>query len=95
MPGTCAEDGEPIDVLALVEQPSFPGCMIEVRLIGALEMEDEAGVDRKIVGVPLRNPRYDQVLDIGDVPPHVRKEIEHFFAIYKELEGKTVRVQGY
>ena len=95
IPGMRAEDGDPIDVLCFVEQPSFPGCMIQVRLIGTLEMEDEGGVDRKVVGVPWRDPRYDQVLNIDDFPLHVRREIEHFFGIYKELEGKTVRVWGW
>lgn len=95
IPGTAAEDGDPIDILALVEQPSFPGCMIDVRVIGLLNMEEEVASDRKILAVPLRNPRYDQIRTIDEVPAHIRKEIEHFFRIYKELEGKVVRLHGW
>jgi inorganic pyrophosphatase len=95
IPGTMAEDGDPIDVMSLVEEPSFPGCMIEVRPVGVLNMVDKAAIDVKIVAVPVRNPRYDQVRRIDEVPPHVLKEIEHFFSIYKELENKTVRIEGW
>ncbi len=95
VPGTMAEDGDPIDILGLVDEPSFPGCMIEVRPLGILEMEDNAAIDRKVLAVPVRNPRYDQIRRIDEVPIHVQREIEHFFEIYKELEGKTVRLQGW
>ncbi len=95
IPGTVAEDGDPIDVLTLVDQPSFPGCMLEVRPVAMLEMIDEAEVDDKILAVPLRNPRFDQWLTIEDLPDHLRREIEHFFEIYKELEGRTVRTRGW
>jgi inorganic pyrophosphatase len=95
VPGTKAEDGDPIDILALVDEPTFPGCMVDVRPLGFLEMEDSAAKDQKILGVPMRNPRFDQMRGIDDVPAHVLKEIEHFFAIYKELEGKVVRTQGW
>lgn len=95
IPGTIAEDGDPIDVLCLVEEPSFPGCMLEVRPLGMLDMVDNAAVDRKILAVPVRNPRYAQIRDIGEVQPHILTEIEHFFEIYKELEGKTVSMKGW
>lgn len=95
IPGTIAEDGDPIDVLSVTEHPSFPGCMIEVRPVGVLDMTDEAEVDHKILAVPTRNPRFDQIRSIEEIPEHLRLEIEHFFEIYKELEGRTVRTRGW
>ncbi len=95
IPGTIAEDEEPIDVLALVEQPSFPGCLIRVRPVGMLDMLEEAQYDHKILAVPERSPRYEQIRNLHDVPPHVVTEIQHFFEIYKEPEGKTVEMKGW
>jgi inorganic pyrophosphatase len=95
IPGTLAEDQDPADVLALMESPSFPGCMIEVRPIGVLDMEDQEEGDHKIVAVPTSNPRYHQIQSMEDVFPHVRRELEHFFAIYKELEGRRTRMLGW
>jgi inorganic pyrophosphatase len=95
IPGTIAEDGDPLDILALADEPSFSGCMVEVRPVGILEMEDNFATDRKILAVPLRNPRYDQIRKMDDVPAHVLKEIENFFEIYKQLEEKTVRLRGW
>jgi inorganic pyrophosphatase len=88
IPGTVAEDDEPIDVLALVEQPSFPGCLIRVRPMGMLDMLEESKYDHKVLAVPERSPRYEQIQSLQDVPPHVLTEVQHFFEIYKELEGK-------
>ena len=95
IPGTLADDGDPLDVLALVEEPSFPGCLIEVRPVGILNMVDNEEADQKIVAVPNRNPRYDEVHTMDQIFPHVRREIEHFFTIYKELEGKKTQMQGW
>ena len=95
IPGTHAEDGDPIDILAMADEPSIQGSMVEVRPLGILEMVDAAQTDRKILAVPVRNPRYDQIRDIGGVAEHVRREIEHFFSIYKELEGKQVQTHGW
>jgi inorganic pyrophosphatase len=95
VPGTIAEDGDPIDVINLVDHPSFPGCLTEVRPVGMLEMVDEAEIDHKILAVPVRNPRFDQVRNLDDLPDHVRVEVEHFFEIYKELEGRTVKTRGW
>jgi inorganic pyrophosphatase len=95
IPGTIAEDGDPMDILALADEPSFSGCLIEVRPLGLLEIKDNQAMDRKILAVPLRNPRYEQMRGMGDVPPHVIREIENFFAIYKQLEGKIVDVRGW
>jgi len=95
IPGTLAEDGDPMDVLALVQEPSFTGCVFEVRPVGILLMEDNDERDQKILAVPTRNPRYDQIHTMDQIFPHVRREIEHFFTIYKELEGRVTRMQGW
>jgi len=95
IPGTLATDGDPLDVLVMVEEPSFPGCLIEVRPIGILKMIDQQQADQKILAVPNHNPRYDEVHTIDQVYPHVRREIEHFFSIYKELEGRITATQGW
>ena len=95
IPGTVAEDGDPMDVLALVEEPSFAGCLIEVRPVAVLNMVDSDVGDQKILAVPTRNPRYDQIHTLDQIFAHVRREIEHFFTIYKELEGKTTQMEGW
>jgi inorganic pyrophosphatase len=95
IPGTLADDNDPMDVLCLVDVPSFPGCLIEVRPVGILNMVDNAEGDQKILAVPNRNPRYDQIHTMDQIFPHVRREIEHFFTIYKELEGKQTKMQGW
>jgi inorganic pyrophosphatase len=95
IPGTLASDGDPMDVLALVEEPSFPGCLIEVRPVGILNMIDQNETDQKVVAVPNRNPRYDQVHTLDQIFAHVRREIEHFFTIYKELEGRVTATLGW
>lgn len=88
-------DGDPMDILVLMEEPTFPGCIIEARPIGIMGMIDGGDKDYKILAVPLNDPRYKDVKDINDVPSHLLKEIEHFFSIYKTLEGKTVEVLGW
>ena len=95
IPGTIAEDGDPIDVLAVVEQPSFPGCLIDVRPIAVLDLVDETESDHKIIAVPKDAPRFDQIRSMEDLAPHLRDEIEHFFTLYKELEGKIVKARGW
>ena len=95
IPGTLAEDGDPMDVLALVDQPSFPGCLIEVRPVALLNMVDSSVGDQKIISVPTRNPRFDQIHTIDQIFAHIRREIEHFFTIYKELEGKLTEIRGW
>jgi len=79
----------------LVDTPSFPGCVQEVRPIGALEMIDQGQGDEKILCVGEGNPRYKDVFDYSDIYPHILKEITHFFSIYKDLEGKSVEVKGW
>jgi len=95
IPGTLAEDADPLDVLVLVDEPSHPGVLIAVRPVGVLEMMDQDEPDQKILAVPNHNPRFDQVHTIDQVFPHNLREIEHFFTIYKELEGKRTEMRGW
>jgi inorganic pyrophosphatase len=95
IPGTLAEDNDPLDILALVQEPSFPGCLIEVRPVGVLNMIDDQEADQKILAVPTRNPRFDPIHTMDEVFPHVRREIEHFFNIYKELENRVTQMRGW
>jgi inorganic pyrophosphatase len=95
IPGTLAEDHDPLDVLVMVDEPSFPGVLIAVRPVGVLEMLDQSDLDQKILAVPNRNPRFDQIHTIDQVFPHNLREIEHFFTIYKELEGKRTEMRGW
>jgi inorganic pyrophosphatase len=88
---TLGDDGDPLDALVLLQEPTFPGCVISCRAIGMYRMRDEMGRDDKVLCVPARDPRVDHLRDIGDVPEFDRLEIQHFFAVYKELEpGKSV-----
>lgn len=93
--GTLGEDGDPLDALVLVGEPTFPGCRIRVRIVGVFHMTDEKGPDAKIIGVPLKDPAWMRVTDVHDVPPELRNEIEHFFQVYKDLEEKKVETHGY
>ncbi len=95
VPGTLADDGDPMDVLTLVEEPSFTGCVIEVRPVGILNMTDNKEGDQKVLAVPNGNPRYDQIHTLDQIFQHVLREVEHFFAIYKELEGRITQMQGW
>ena len=92
---TLAPDGRPADVLLLVTNPTFPGCMVSGRVIGCLRTHDEKGEDNKIIAVPVHDPRQANIETLSQVPQHVLKEIEYFFAAYKELEGKPVEVKGW
>ena len=96
IPDTLGEDGDPLDVLVLLEDPTFPGCWVRARVIGVFWMEDEKGGDAKIVCVPANDPAYDDVDDISDVRPALLDEIVHFFEVYKMLEpGKRSTTRGY
>jgi inorganic pyrophosphatase len=95
IPGTIAEDGDPLDVLCLIEHPTFSGCLIEVRPIGMLDLIDQTTTDQKIIAIPVKDPRYQSVQTIEDLSPHVMREFEHFFTIYKELENKEVETRGW
>ncbi|MDR7519898.1 MAG: inorganic diphosphatase [Armatimonadota bacterium] len=92
---TLAEDGDHLDVLIFTYEPTFPGCLVDVRPIGVLDMRDEKGHDQKILAVPAGDPRFDGVTDLEHVPPHFLKEVTHFFTVYKELEQKPVEIYGW
>ena len=88
---TLGDDGDPLDALVLLQEPTFPGCVIECRAIGMYRMRDEKGRDDKVLCVPAKDPRVEHLREITDVPEFDRLEIQHFFAVYKELEpGKSV-----
>lgn len=95
IPDTLAEDGDPLDALVLVWEPTFPGCHIEAKPVGLFKMWDEKGPDQKILCVPIGDPQWNHIERLRDVPPHLLKEIEHFFKVYKELEEKKVGVEGW
>ena len=95
VPSTLAEDADPLDILVLVDAPSFPGCVQAVRPIGLLEMLDQGVPDEKVLCVGKNNPRYKDVFNYSQIYPHMLREITHFFSIYKDLEGKRVEVKGW
>lgn len=95
IPQTRSDDGDHLDVLILVTAPSFPGCVMEVRPVGMLKMTDDQGKDFKILAVPRRDPRFEEVRRLEDLGDHFPKEISHFFEVYKYLEEKMVDVHGW
>jgi inorganic pyrophosphatase len=95
MPETLALDGDPLDVLVLINEPTFPGCVMEVKPIGVFHMADDKGSDEKIICVPVSDPIWNSLNDLSDINPHLLKEIEHFFQVYKDLEHKVVDVEGW
>jgi inorganic pyrophosphatase len=93
---TLADDGDPLDALVLLEEPTFPGCLIQCRAVGMFRMRDEMGMDDKVLCVAATDPRMAHLQDIGDVPEFERLEIEHFFGVYKALEpGKQVETASW
>jgi inorganic pyrophosphatase len=89
--GTLGQDGDPLDALVILDEPTFPGCVILCRAIGMFRMTDEAGGDDKVLCVPVADPRVEHIRDIHHVPEFDRLEIQHFFEVYKDLEpGKSV-----
>ena len=92
---TLAEDGDHLDVLVIVEEPTFPGCHVPVRPVGVLDMIDVNGEDQKILAVPVGDPRFAKMLDIDDLSPHWLAEIENFFGTYKTLEGVETTMRGW
>ena len=92
---TLAQDGDPLDALVLVWEPTFPGCVIETKPVGLFKMWDEKGPDEKILCVPIADPFWNYIENLSDVPPHLLKEIEHFFTVYKDLEKKKTGVEGW
>jgi inorganic pyrophosphatase len=95
IPRTLHEDNDPIDILVRIQEPTFPGCQIDARPIGVLKMLDKGEPDDKILAVPCHDPLHQEYFDIADLPTHYLKEVEHFFSIYKDLEGKRVEILGW
>lgn len=92
---TLAPDGDALDALVLVWEPTFPGCIIEAKPVGLFRMWDEKGLDDKILCVPISDPHWNYIERLSDVPQHLLKEVEHFFSIYKELEPNKTAVEGW
>src|SRR3954452_3218543 len=95
IPRTLTDGGDHLDALILVGEPTFPGCVIEVRAIAVLRMASDGVRDDKIVCVPCEDPHCSHLEALGDIPGQLRNEIEHFFSIYKQPEGKEVEIEGY
>ena len=95
IPETLADDGDPLDVLVISTIAFIPECVVEVRPVGILYMSDEKGGDEKVLCVPVADPNFRNISDLKDVNPHLAKEIEHFFKVYKDLENKKVDVRGW
>ena len=93
---TLGLDGDPLDALVLLDEPTFPGCLINCRVIGMFRMRDEKGADDKVLCVPATDPRHEHLRDIYHVPEFLRLEIQHFFQVYKALEpGKLVQAEAW
>jgi len=92
---TLGEDGDPLDALVLVGEPTFPGCRIRVRPVGVFHMTDEKGPDEKVICVPLKDPLWSGISDVHDIPAALRDELEHFFQVYKLLETNKTETRGF
>ena len=95
VPQTLARDGDPLDILILGDAPTFPGCIYRVRPVGLFEMLDNGVCDEKILAYAMGNPRFSNIQDYTEINPHILREIEHFFSVYKNLEEKETKVLGW
>ncbi len=95
IPDTLGQDGDPLDAMVCVSEPTFPGCLIDVKPIALFRMEDDKGVDDKVLCVPLSDPAWNTLENLDDLPKQLQQEIEHFFSVYKDLEQKKVKVDGW
>jgi inorganic pyrophosphatase len=95
IPQTLAEDGDPSDILVMVNEPTFSGCLIEARVVGIFKMRDKGQNDFKLLAVPNKDPLYADIKSLKDVPAHFLREVEHFFSTYKQLEGVTIEPLGW
>ena len=95
IPETLGEDGDPLDAMVCVTEPTFPGCVIPVRVIALFRMRDDKGVDDKVVCIPEHDPNWRHVEKLEDLGEPLRDEISHFFSIYKQPEGIAVKVDGW
>jgi len=95
LPRTLGDDGDPLDILVLMTIPVFTGCLVDARPIGLFHLVDHGQSDEKVLAVPVGDPYSEGLHDLGDIPPHYLREIEHFFQVYKDLEGKDTEVRGF
>lgn len=95
IPQTLAEDGDALDILVMVNEPTFSGCLIEARVVGLFRMKDHGLNDFKVLAVPHSDPLFAEYNDLKDVPQHFLREVEHFFATYKQLEGVDIEPGGW
>jgi inorganic pyrophosphatase len=95
VPQTLAEDGDPSDILVMVNEPTFSGCLIEARVVGIFKMKDKGQNDYKLLAVPNKDPLFAAMKTLDDVPSHFLREVEHFFATYKQLEGVQTEPLGW
>jgi inorganic pyrophosphatase len=95
IPQTLAEDDDPLDVLLLTTIPLFTGCLVEARPVGVFHLIDKGVNDEKIIAVPVSDPYAEPMHDLKDIAPHALREIEHFFQVYKNLEGATTVTRGF
>jgi len=95
IPQTLWDDGDPLDVLIMISEHTFPGCLIKIRPVGVLQMEDDKGGDDKLLAVASADPHLNEITKLSDIPQHTLREFEHFFLTYKDLENKTVKTNGW
>jgi inorganic pyrophosphatase len=95
IPQTLAEDGDALDAVVMVNEPTFSGCLIQARVLGVFRMRDRGANDFKVLGVPHTDPLFAEYRTLRDIPPHFLREVEHFFATYKQLEGVTIETLGW
>ncbi|MGE5591346.1 MAG: inorganic diphosphatase [Bacillota bacterium] len=95
VPQTLAEDGDPLDILVMITVPTFPGCVVPARVVGAMLMEDDKGRDTKLLAVCNVDPRFEHVSSLDHLGNHTLREVEHFFSVYKSLEGKPTHTHGW
>jgi len=92
VPHSLAADGDPADIMAIMGEPTFTGCVIEVRIVGMLKMVDGGVEDNKILAIPCYDPHFNYIKKLSDVPINRLNEIQHFFKVYKQLGGKKVKI---
>lgn len=95
IPNTLADDGDPLDAMVILTLPTIPACIVKVKAIGVFFMTDDKGKDEKIICVPISDPNYNHLNNINELPIQIKKEIEHFFKFYKEIEKKKIIIKGW
>jgi inorganic pyrophosphatase len=95
LPRTFAEDDDPLDIICVMTAPVFPGCLVQVRPVGLFLLVDKGHNDEKVLAVPTQDPYAEGIHDLHDLPKHLLREVEHFFTVYKALEGSTTESRGF